>query len=60
MDYFIYFSINKYKLKMAAKLIKDIDDDAWRRFTGYCKIKGVKVGKELEKLLQEYLKNKIR
>jgi len=40
---------------MPHKLIKDIDEEVWRKFTGFCKIKDVRVGKELEKVLREYL-----
>ena len=31
---------------MTNKLIKDIDEEIWRKFVAYCKIKGVKVGDE--------------
>ncbi len=45
---------------MATKLVKDIDEETWRKFTGYCKAKGVRVGKKLSEILEEYLKNKIK
>ena len=45
---------------MANKLIKNIDEEVWRKFTGYCKIKNQKVGDQLTKILKEYLKEKIR
>ena len=44
---------------MADKLIKGINEEIWRKFTGFCKIKGVKINKELEKILQEYLDENI-
>jgi hypothetical protein len=45
---------------MGNKLIKGIDEEVWRKFTGYCKAKGVKVGKKLGEILEEYLKDKIK
>jgi len=40
---------------MAHKLIKDLDDELWRKFVAYCTLKGVKVNKELEEVLNEHL-----
>lgn len=45
---------------MGNKLIKGIDEEIWRKFTGYCKAKGEIVGKKLSEILKEYLKNKIK
>jgi len=45
---------------MSNKLIKDIDEEIWRKFTGYCKAKGERVGKKLSKILEDYLKDKIK
>lgn len=45
---------------MKNKLIKDIDEEIWRKFTGYCKAKGEKVGNKLSQILEEYLKDKIK
>jgi len=42
---------------MADKIIRNVDGDTWRRFTGFCKMKGILVGEELTKILKEYLKN---
>jgi len=42
---------------MAEKLIKNVDNDMWRKFTGHCKMKNVLVGEELTKILRGYLKN---
>ncbi len=38
---------------MTNKLIKDIDEEVWRKFVAYCKIKGVKVGDELGKIVKK-------
>jgi hypothetical protein len=45
---------------MATKLIKEIDEEIWRKFAGYCKVKGEKIGKELNRILLDYLKDKLR
>ena len=45
---------------MGNKLIKELDEEVWRKFTGYCKAKGEKVGKKLSEVLKDYLKDKIR
>ncbi len=45
---------------MGNKLVKGLDEEIWRKFTGYCKAKGEKVGKKLSEILQEYLKDKIK
>jgi len=41
---------------MTNKLIKDIDEEIWRKFVAYCKIKNIKVGKEINHILVDYLK----
>lgn len=45
---------------MSHKLIKDLDDELWRKFVAYCKLKGVKVNKELEKILKEHLDKNLK
>ena len=40
---------------MGHKLIKDLNNKLWRKFVGYCTLKGVKVNKELEEILEDYL-----
>ena len=45
---------------MGHKLIKDIDEDTWRKFIAYCKLKNIKVGDELNKVLDEFLKKKLK
>jgi len=45
---------------MTTKIIKDVNDEIWRKFTGYCKIKGKRVGNLLTNILDEYLKDKIK
>ncbi|MBW2992408.1 hypothetical protein KY345_04290 [Candidatus Woesearchaeota archaeon] len=42
------------------KIIKEMDDDIWRKFTGYCKIKGSSVSGELKKILEKYLREKLK
>ncbi len=41
---------------MTNKLIKDMDEETWRKFVAYCKIKNVKVSEELNTVLIEHLK----
>lgn len=45
---------------MKNKLIKDINEETWRKFVAYCKLKRVKVGDELEKILKDHLKKNLR
>ena len=45
---------------MVNKLVKNLDEEIWRKFTGYCKIKNKKVGDLLNQLLGDYLKDKIK
>jgi len=45
---------------MGHKLIKDIDEETWRKFIAYCKLKNIKVGDELNKVLDEFLKKKLK
>ena len=45
---------------MTNKLIRDIDDDLWRKFVGYCKIKGTTVSAELSTVLEDHLKHKLK
>lgn len=44
---------------MKNKLIKDINEKTWRKFIAYCKLKDVKAGKELDKILKDYLKKNL-
>ena len=41
---------------MGIRSIRDLDEETWRKFTAYCKLKDVKVGDELNKILDEYIK----
>ena len=45
---------------MGHKLIKDIDEEIWRKFIAYCKLKNIKVGDELNKVLEDFLKKKLK
>jgi len=42
------------------KLVKNIDEDIWRKFIAYCVLNNVKVGDELNKVLDKYLKGRMR
>ena len=41
---------------MANKLIKDMDEEIWRKFVAYCKLKNVKVSEELADIIKEHIK----
>ena len=43
---------------MANKLIRGIDEDTWRKFTGLCKMEAVSPGDELTKILKAYIKRR--
>ena len=45
---------------MVNKLVKDVEEEVWRKFAGYCKAKNERVGKKLSQILKDYLKNKIK
>ena len=45
---------------MGHKLIKDIDEDTWRKFIAYCKLKNIKVGEQLDDILKDFLKKKLK
>ena len=45
---------------MTNKLVKDIDEEIWRKFVAYCKIKGVRVGDELGKLIKRDIDKNLR
>jgi hypothetical protein len=42
------------------KIIKSMDDDIWRKFTGYCKIKNITVSDELKLILEKYIKERLK
>ena len=45
---------------MGDKLVKDVNEEIWRKFTGYCKAKGRRVSEMLNEILSDYLKDKIK
>ncbi len=44
----------------APKLVKDIDEETWRRFVAFCIIKNIKVGDQLTQVLKEFLEGKLK
>ena len=42
------------------KIVKRMDDETWRKFTGCCKIKGIPVSEELKNILEKYLKENLK
>ena len=42
------------------KLVKDVDEETWRKFIAYCKLKNITVGEELNEILDGFLKNKFK
>jgi len=42
------------------KLVKDVDEETWRKFIAYCKLKNITVGEELSEILNKFLKNKLK
>ena len=37
------------------KVIRQTDHETWRRFAGHCKMKGIKIGDAIAKILKKYL-----
>ena len=44
---------------MTSKLIKDMDEETWRRFIAFCKLKDIKVSAQLKELLDEFLEKNL-
>ncbi len=40
------------------KLVENVDDDTWRRFSGHCKMNNVLTGRKLSEVLNIYLDGK--
>ncbi|MBU0614781.1 MAG: hypothetical protein KJ601_01705 [Nanoarchaeota archaeon] len=45
---------------MTNKLIKDMDEDTWRRFVAFCKLKNINVNEQLKEILDEHLKKNLQ
>ena len=41
-------------------VIKDINEETWRKFVAYCKLKGVTVAEELDEILKNHLKKELK
>lgn len=44
---------------MTNKLIKDMDEETWRRFIAYCKLKDIKVNEQLKDILDLFLEKEL-
>ena len=42
------------------KLVKDVNEKVWRKFVAYCILKDVKVGDELNIILEKFLRGKMK
>jgi len=40
---------------MSNKLIKDMDEETWRRFIAFCKLKNTKASEQLKEILEEFI-----
>jgi len=45
---------------MTHKLVKDINDETWRKFIAYCKLKNIRVGEQMEEILNDFLNKKLK
>ena len=44
---------------MTNKLVKDMDEETWRRFIAFCKLKDIKVNNHLKEILEEFLEKNL-
>ncbi len=44
---------------MSNKLIKDMDEETWRRFIAFCKLKNIKANDQLKEILEEFLEKNL-
>ena len=44
---------------MANKLVKDMDEETWRRFIAFCKLKNVKVNDQLKEILEGFIEKNL-
>jgi hypothetical protein len=45
---------------MSNKLIKDMDEDSWRKFVAFCKIKDINVNTQLKEILDDFLEKNLQ
>ncbi|MBW2995825.1 hypothetical protein KY332_00835 [Candidatus Woesearchaeota archaeon] len=44
---------------MTNKLIKDMDEETWRRFIAFCKLKNIKANDQLKEILEIFLEKNL-
>jgi len=44
---------------MSNKLIKEMDEETWRRFVAFCKLKNINVNVQLKEVLDEFLEKNL-
>lgn len=44
---------------MTNKLIKDMDEETWRKFVAFCKLKNINVNTQLKEVLDEFLEKNL-
>ena len=50
-------SLDNMAKELSNKLVREIDDDTWTKFTGWCKAHKIKSGHKLTEILKKFLKS---